>query len=175
MPADPRLNHPFSTRRLAVLAVFAALAVAIHWAEGFLPPPLPVPGVKLGLANAVTLLVMVTCTPAEAFAVLLVRILIGSLLLGQAMGFLYSLAGGVCCFLMMLLLLRLLERRALPLVSLFGALAHNAAQLVLAVIFTGTPGVFSYVPLLALSACATGLFIGLAAHFTLPLLKRLSL
>ena len=160
-----------NVRRIAVLALFSAMAVAIHWAEGLLPPPLPVPGVKLGLANAVTLLVMVTCSAFEAFLVLMVRILIGSLVFGQAIGFLYSIAGGIACFLIMLFLLRFLGGRYLPLVSLFGALAHNAAQLITAVLLTGTPGVFAYAPLLVLSGTVTGLFIGLIAHFALPFLK----
>ncbi len=99
-----------STRKLTVLALFAALALAIYSAESLLPPPIPLPGIKLGLANIITLLVLHLYRARDAAVVLLARVLLAGLLFGQAMSLLYSLCGGLLCFVAMTLASRMLHR-----------------------------------------------------------------
>ncbi len=76
-------------RRTALLGLFTAVALALYLAESLLPPPLPVAGVRLGLANVVTLILLIYNRPKDALAVLLARILLGSIFAGQMLSFLY--------------------------------------------------------------------------------------
>lgn len=167
MPAPP-----FTARRLTVLALLTAAALAIYLLESALPPPLPVPGVKLGLANVITLVVLLCMSPRDAFLVLLLRIILGCLLGGQMVSFLYSLAGGLVCFAVMWLLVYFLKGRYSVLISISGALAHNAAQLLMAVWITSTPALFAYAPVLVLSAAAAGTFTGLCVQVSRPFLAH---
>ena len=156
-----------NTQKLSKLALFSCLSLIIYSVESLIPPLLPIPGIKLGLANIITLVVLVSCSYRDAFWVLLVRILLSAMLFGQAMSLLYSIAGGICCFLVMWLLHTLLGERFLFLTSAFGAIAHNLGQLFIAFLLTKVPGVLCYLPFLLISGALTGLFTGLCARFTL--------
>ncbi len=160
-------THKTATNKITILALFATLSLVIYSAESLLPPPIPVPGVKLGLANIITLVVLSAYSHRSAFLVLFVRILLSALLFGQAMSLMYSIVGGLCCFLIMWGLHSLLKGRSLFLVSAFGAIAHNLGQLLVAYLLTSVPGVLVYLPFLLLSGTVTGIFTGLCAGFTL--------
>lgn len=162
-----------STRKLTTLSLFTALAMIIFTAESMIPPLVPLPGVKLGLANIITLVLLRNTSARNTFLVLLTRILLSSLLFGQAMSLLYSLAGGVLCFLVMWPVNHLLQGHYLFLTSILGALFHNLAQLAVAFLLTAVPGVVAYLPFLLVSAAVTGLFTGLCAQFAQRYLKRL--
>ncbi len=159
-------------RRTALLGLFTAVALALYLAESLLPPPLPVAGVRLGLANVVTLILLIYNRPKDALAVLLARILLGSIFAGQMLSFLYSLCGGLVCFFTMAGLFRLLKGHYIPLISIFGALTHNLMQLLVAVCLTAIPGLVAYLPILILSGCITGLFTGLCAMAAVRFLGR---
>lgn len=161
----------FSSKRLTLLALLTAAALAIYLAEAAFPPPLPVPGVKLGLANVVTLIVLLCMRPRDAFTVLMLRIVLGSMLGGQMMSFAYSLSGGLLCFATMWALLRFLRGRYPVMISIFGALAHNAGQLLTAVWVSASGGLFAFAPALILSALLTGAFTGLCAQFASRFLR----
>jgi heptaprenyl diphosphate synthase len=160
------------TKQITLLALFAALSVGIYALESLIPPLIPIPGVKLGLANIITLVVLKKYGIKDAALVLIVRILITSLLFGQMMSFLYSFTGGVFCILIEFLINKLLRDRALFITAIFGAIFHNIGQLLVAVIITSVPGVVIYAPYLMIAAIATGFVTGFAAHFTLKLLPR---
>lgn len=153
------------TKKLTVLALFTALSLAIYAAECALPPLLPLPGMKLGLANIITLLLLRHYTLKETSLVLLARILLSALLFGQAVSLLYSLAGGIFSLLFMYLVNRLTGSRFPFLTGAFGGLTHNMGQLLTAFLLTRTPGVFAYLPFLLLCGILTGLFTGFAAPF----------
>ena len=155
----------FSVKKMTTLTVFTALALGISVAESMLPPLLPIPGIRLGLANIVTLILLQYYKPHEAFIVLLMRIFLSAFFAGQFTSLFYSLTGGIFCFLVMLFFNRFLNGRFLFLTSIFGALAHNAGQLLTAYVFTGSIGVSLYIPVLTLSGIVTGLFTGLCAHY----------
>lgn len=159
--------------KLALLAMFAALALGIYGLESFIPNPFPIPGIKLGLANIITLVVLKKYGIKDAGLVLIVRVILSALLFGQLLSLAYSLAGAVLCLLGEYLLNKFLNGKAIFLTAIVGALLHNAGQLGLAIIITQTPGVVVYAPYLSLAAILTGLFTGLCAHFTLKLLPKL--
>lgn len=160
------------TRKLTALALFATLALAIYFVESLLPPVVPIPGIKLGLANIITLLVLHRYGSRDATVVLLARILLSALLFGQAMSLFYSLCGGFLCLLAMVLASRLLHRRFPELTSIMGGIFHNMGQLLAALLITAVPGVLVYLPYLLVSGAVTGLFTGLCARFTLRYLRR---
>ena len=84
-----------SVRKTVVLALFTTLSLAIFAIESAIPPLVPVPGIKLGLANVVTLILLRHFRARDAFLVLISRILLSAFLFGQALSLLYSLAGGL--------------------------------------------------------------------------------
>ncbi|MBR4084299.1 MAG: Gx transporter family protein [Lachnospiraceae bacterium] len=155
----------YSTKKLTILAFFTTLALILYWVESLLPTLVPIPGIKLGLANIITLIILKNFSLREAFPVLLIRIIIATFLFGQFVSLFYSLAGGIFCLLAMALILWILQGHFLFLISIFGALFHNLGQLVVALILTKSLAVLTYLPFFILSAVVTGLFIGLCAHF----------
>lgn len=158
---------------LTALALFTTLALAIYYVESLLPTLVPIPGIKLGLANIITLLILKNFSARDAFLVLLARILIATFLFGQFMSLFYSLAGGICCLLIMWLVNGLLKGHFLFLTSIFGALFHNIGQMLVAIAITRTPAPLSYLPFFILSATITGLFTGLCAHYAQKYLGKL--
>lgn len=135
-----------STKKLTLLAMFATISLAIYAAESAIPPLVPLPGVKLGLANVVTLILLRHFSLRDAAIVLSARIGLSALLFGQALSLLYSLAGGVLSLLVMALVMKLLCKRMVFLTGAMGGLAHNMAQLITALAVTSTPGVLAYLP-----------------------------
>ena len=160
------------TKKLAILALFAALALGIYGLETLIPNPFPIPGVKLGLANIVTLVVLRRFGIREASLVLAVRILLSALLFGNGMTLLYSATGGILCLVVEFFINKFLRGHAIFVTAIFGALVHNAGQLLVAYFFTKVINVIIYAPYLVVAAILTGLFSGLCAHFTLKLLPK---
>lgn len=152
-------------QKLTALALYTTLSLAVYAVESAIPPLAPIPGIKLGLANIITLLLLQHYSLRETALVLSARILLSSLLFGQAVSMLYSLSGGVVSLLAMWLISRLLKGRCCFLTGAFGGLAHNLGQLLTALLITLTPGVLTYLPFLILSGIITGLFTGLCAAF----------
>lgn len=152
-------------KKLTTLSLYTALSLAIYAAESALPPLLPIPGIKPGLANIITLIVLRHATLKDTALMLLSRILLSALLFGQFVSLSYSLAGGILSLLTMFLAIRLFQKRFVFLTGALGGLTHNLGQLLVALAITKTPGVLSYLPFLVLSGILTGLFTGLAAGF----------
>lgn len=152
-------------KKLTVLALFTTLSLAIYAVESAIPPLVPVPGFKLGLANIISLILLRNTSAKDAFLVLIARILLSALLFGQALSLLYSLAGGILSLLVMALVTKLLHKKMFFLTGALGGLAHNMGQLVIALIVTSTPGVAAYLPFLVLSGILTGLFTGLCGEY----------
>ena len=164
------LHTKSSVRRLTRLALLTAVALVIHLLEAQLPAPLPVPGIKLGLANVVTLYAMFAMGPVDTLWVLLSRILLGSIFSGRATTLFYSLAGGLLCYAVTCLLRKLIAHRQPWVAGVLGGVCHNAGQLLVAIAITRTPALIVYLPWLLLCGMAAGLFTGLCAQF---LLKKL--
>ncbi|MCD7959096.1 MAG: Gx transporter family protein [Ruminococcus sp.] len=152
-----------SIRRLVLLALFTTMALTIFVIEAQIPLPISIPGIKLGLANVITLIVLAKFRTRDALTVLLLRILLGSFFAGQVTTLIYSLFGGLLCFGGMTILCRILKRKHLWFVSVIGAILHNIGQTIAAILVMGTTQVLVYLPFLTIAGCITGLFTGFVA------------
>lgn len=162
-----------SIKKLTTLALFTTLSLAIFLAESMLPPLLPIPGIKLGLANIITLIVLLNFSAKDAFLVTITRILLASIFAGSAVSFLYSLFGAVLSLTAMIFMNSLLRKKYIYITSIIGALSHNTGQILAAILLTNTPYIAAYLPVLMISGIVTGIFTGLCAHFAnkyLPLI-----
>jgi len=162
---SPRGKRRLYGKRIAFDAVFAALALGMFVLEMQIPLPLPVPGVKLGLSNIVSLFAMFALGPLDAFAILAVRVGLGSLFAGSVTSLLYSAAGGVASYLVALMLHWVLRERQIWVAGVLCAVVHVAAQVSVAALIASTAGVFYYLPVLAAISLVTGLATGLLAQF----------
>ena len=161
------------TRKLALMAMLTAVSLIVFVIEAQIPPLVPIPGVKLGLANVVTLVAMLILGKKEAGAVLLVRIIMGSMFAGGVSGFLFSLAGGVLAYAVMCLTVKIFPEKLLWVVSILAAIGHNIGQLAVSVFVTGTPSILVYAPALIASGIVTGAFTGLGALSLVRTLNKL--
>ncbi len=161
------------TKKIVTLGMFTAVALTIFVVESYFPPLVPVPGIKMGLANVVTLLLLFLYNERESFTVLLLRIILGSMFTGQAVSFFYSLCGGIACFFIMALLYRIFRGKYCILISMCGAVFHNLGQTAAAWLLLGSYSVLFYVPVLMLSALITGFFTGCVALGLSRRLKKL--
>lgn len=152
-------------RKPALLGLLTAVALTIFLVEAQLPPVLPVPGVKLGLANIVTVLTVFALGPGEGILVLAARIFLGAVFCGNFSSILYSAAGGACAIAVTIALRRILTRKQLFVAGCLGAMAHSVGQIAMAALVLGTASVFVYLPVLLAVSLATGLFTGLCAQF----------
>lgn len=153
-----------STKQLTRMALLTAVALAIHVAEAQIPPLVAIPGVKLGLANIITVYAAFSIGCGPAAMILIARILLGSMFGGGLMSLAYSLAGGLLCLIVTLVLRRVLANRQIWVAGVMGAIAHNIGQILVAIVVTGTPSIVSYLPVLMISGVITGLFTGLSAQ-----------
>ncbi|MCM1228384.1 MAG: Gx transporter family protein, partial [Clostridium sp.] len=137
-----------------------------------IPNLVPIPGVKLGLANIVTVYAMYHCTTKETFMVIITRILLGSIFGGNISAVFYSLGGAVLCLAGMLIFRRVIDEKYIWICSILGAVLHNIGQISVAVIMMKTTAVIAYLPFLLVSGCIAGAFTGICAQM---LIKRVGL
>ena len=159
-------------RRLTLLALLTAIALTIFMVEAQIPAPVAIPGIKLGLANIVTVYAVFLLGPADALLILCARVFLGAVFSGQMMTLLYSAGGGLLAWLVMVLL-RVLTQNHIWLCSPVAAVFHNLGQLLVAAGVMKTWAVMAYFPWLLLSGIITGLFTGLAAQFLIQHLNKL--
>ena len=153
------------TKKLTLLALLSAIALTIFMVEAQVPALVPIPGVKLGLANIVTVFTVFTLGPWEGAAVLFVRIFLGAVFAGNFSTIFYSAAGGVCAIGVTILLRKILNRKQLWVAGCLGAVSHSIGQMAMAVLLTGTPSLVVYLPVMIAISIVTGLFTGLCAQF----------
>ena len=151
-------------QKMALLGVLTAAAIVIAILESFIPS-VGIPGVKLGLANIVILIILYELGIWEAVVVNLLRVLVVSLVRGTflSMGFLMSLTGCVLSLGIMILFYLLIKQFSIIGVSVIGSLFHVTGQVLIAMIFLGSAYIFLYLPVIALSAIITGVFVGIVA------------
>lgn len=150
----------FSAKKIAVLALFTALGLIVFIIENQFPP-LFVPGAKMGLANIFSLAALILYGPAEAFAVVIVRTVLGSLFAGNISMLMYSFSGGVISLaLSSVLMYTVYPRVSLMSVSIAAAVLHNIIQNAVYVLVTDTPLMMAYMPYLALIGILSGAIVG---------------
>lgn len=153
-----------NVRRLTLCAVLTALALALSYLENMFPTALliPLPGVKLGLANIVTLFALYYLGAVPALTILCARCILGAMFAGNASALIFSLLGGLLAMLVMIVMKRV---RVLSIygVSIAGAAGHNTGQVMAAMITLGNTAPLAYLPFLLIVSLLTGAVTGLIA------------
>lgn len=167
---------PIKTKDIALCAVLTALALGLSVMENLIPvtAAIPIPGVKLGLANIVTVFALYELGAAPAVCILIARCLLGSLFAGNFSALLYSLLGGVTAMLVMIAL-KHCRRLSIYGVSIGGAAGHNVGQIAAAIIALGDTAVVGYLPVLLGVALITGTLTGFIAALLFRALKNVHL
>lgn len=157
------------TRKLTTMALLCATALTIFMIEAQIPALVPIPGIKLGLSNIVTVYAVYAMGAKEGAAILFARIFLGAVFSGNFGTIFYSAAGGILAILTTIGLKYVLKENQLWVTGCLGAIAHSIGQMVVAVWATGTPSLLIYLPVLIVCSIITGLFTGLCAQL---LVKR---
>ena len=143
------------------MGMFIAIAMVFSYLETLIPLNIAVPGVKLGLANLVTIVVMVKMDARSAWIVSLVRVLLSALLFGNLSVMIYSLAGAVLSLIVMTICMKL-RFFGMTGTSILGAVSHNAGQVIMAALLMKSGNILIYIPILCISGTIAGVCIGLA-------------
>ena len=170
-------------KQISLSAVLIALALALSYTERFIPLQLviPLPGIKLGLANIVTLVALYLFKTRYAFFILIPRCIFGALFGGGITGLMFSLTGGILALLAMAVLQRIGIFSVYG-VSILGAAVHNMGQILVAMVLMNSVYVGAYLPYLLIIAIMTGMITGgmcagilkilPKAHINLPMQMR---
>ncbi len=156
-----------NTKRLVIIALFIAQATTLSIVEGFITLPVTVPGVKLGLANVITLLAILVLGWKDALLIVSLRCLLAALYGGNPIGFLFSITGGLLSTFIMVLMWRFFGKQiSIVAISLMGAVGHNIGQLFVASLMVHDFRIYVYLPVLLVSALITGYIVGIIAYQT---------
>ena len=152
-------------QKMALLGVLTAAAIVIAILESFIPS-VGIPGVKLGLANIVILIILYELGIIEAVIVNLLRVLVVSFVRGTflSMGFFMSLTGAFMSLGIMILFFVLIKKFSIIGVSVIGSIFHVSGQILIAMIYLGTAYIVLYLPVIAIAAIITGIFVGITAR-----------
>ncbi|MDR5657883.1 Gx transporter family protein [Serpentinicella sp. ANB-PHB4] len=157
-------------KQIIYLALLTTIGLALHILEGMIPNPFLgiAPGAKLGLANIIGLITLGIFGLKYALIVNVLRCIIAGLVIGAITSMFYSIAGAVVSTCLMWIIYRYLSKYfSLIGVSVFGALGHNIAQLLVAAAIINNIRIFVYLPVMMLTSIFTGIFIGITANYTL--------
>ena len=164
-------------KKIAAMAVLTAVALIIFIVEAQIPLPIAIPGVKLGLANSVTLFALfygrgkersaTSFTAVDVFLIFICRIMLGAILTGRIVTIIYSFTGGLLAFAAQVLVRKLVTNKQVWVCGAAGAVFHNIGQIVAAAVVTGTPAIAAYLPMLIIAGVMTGVLTGLIAQYTL--------
>lgn len=155
-------------KRLTICAILISMALVLSYMERFIPLQLviPLPGIKLGIANIVTVVALYCFEEKYAFAILILRCLLGSMFGGGISGLAFSLTGGLFAMTIMSISRRLRIFSVYG-VSILGAAAHNVGQICVAVFLMNSVYVIGYLPYLLIVSLFTGMATGAACAGTL--------
>lgn len=157
------------TKKTACMGMLVALAFIFSYIEALIPISIGIPGVKLGLANLVTIVALYTLGAVPAIGLSLLRIVLAGFTFGNLASMMYSLGGGILSILVMIAAKKT-KLFSITGVSVLGAVFHNVGQIVVAVLVVETKSLFYYLPVLLISGIAAGVLIGILGG---ELVKRL--
>ena len=155
-------------RWLTRMALLTAAAVVLGYIERLIPMPGSIPGVKLGLANTVLLYAIYLLDARSAFVLMILKVGLSGLLYAGVSAMMFSLGGGLCSLVMMLLIKKLGGSGVSIIgVSVVGAVFHNVGQTAVAALMVNTAALMGYVPFLLVAAVVTGILTGIAAKYAI--------
>ena len=157
-----------NTRKIALLGILTAATIIIAVIESFIPS-IGIPGVKLGLANIMILIILYELGVLDAILVNLSRVLLVGIIRGTifTMGFLMSLTGAVMSLGIMILFYLVVKKFSIIGVSVIGSVFHVTGQIAIAMAFLGTVYVVYYLPIIMISAIITGVFVGFVSKLVI--------
>lgn len=158
-------------KRISIVALSVALAFVLSFFESLVPVNVGVPGVKPGIANVVVLAALYLLPKRDAFFISMVRILISGLVFSGAFSLVYSFAGGLLSFFVMIAAMKCRDL-SITGVSVLGALSHNAAQILVAAIVMNTYRIAYYLPVLLISAAVAGVAVGVLGGIIVKRFER---
>ena len=151
-----------STKKIALCGVLTALAMIFSYIESVIPVPIPVPGIKLGVANIAVITILYVLGVKEAIVINLLRIVLTSLLFGNVNSFLFSISGAALSLTIMIIMKKLAFFSCIG-VSVCGGVMHNIGQIMAAVFIMGSEAIVFYLPVLIVSGVFTGVVIGVVS------------
>jgi heptaprenyl diphosphate synthase len=168
------MNKVTHIKKIALLAVMASQALVLSIIEAWIPIPIGIPGIKLGLANIITIIILILYGLSDALIIILIRCIISSLFLGGPVIFIFSLCGGISSATIMWILLKNMRQWfSLIGVSIAGSIAHNFIQIAVACLIMNDLSVATYLPVLMISGIIMGSFIGYCSSFIVIAIKKL--
>ncbi len=156
------MNNRISTKKIALCGVLTALAMIFSYIESVIPVPIPVPGIKLGVANIAVITILYVLGVKEAIVINLLRIVLTSLLFGNVNSFLFSISGAALSLTIMIIMKKLNFFSCIG-VSVCGGVMHNIGQIIAAVFIMGSEAIVFYLPVLIVSGVFTGVVIGVVS------------
>ena len=159
-------------KRVAYSAIMTSLAMIFSYVEVLIPFHFGIPGIKLGLANLVVVIALYILKPTQALLISVARIVLVSFLFGSMSSMLYSLAGGILSFLVMLLLKKCGGFSMMG-ISIAGGVSHNIGQLLVAAMVVESMNIFYYMPVLLVAGLITGMLIGIVAKSVCRHIKKI--
>ena len=150
-------------KKVAFLGIFLALALIFSYVESLIPINFGIPGMKLGLANIVIVILLYCMESKEAYGVSVARVILAGFLFGNLFSILYSLAGALLSLTVMLLLKKT-EKFQILSISAVGGVCHNIGQLFIAAWTVENLNIFYYLPVLLIAGLITGIVIGLISQ-----------
>lgn len=161
------------SKRIAYFALNVALAFVLSYLESLVPINIGVPGIKLGLANLVVVTALYTLPKGDAFFISMVRIVLSGLTFGGVFSLVYSFAGGILAFAVMLCAKKIRGVSVVG-VSVLGAAVHNVGQILAAAVVMKNFGIFYYLPVLLIAGGITGLAIGLLSRIIISRISKIA-
>lgn len=147
-------------KKTTFCGLMLALALIASYVESLIPVPIPVPGIKLGVANSVVLILLYYTNAKTAWGISVGRVVLSGFLFGSLSSILYSLSGAI----LSLLVMTLIKKRdcfTMTGVSVAGGVSHNIGQLIMAFLVLESAALWYYLPVLLVSGCVTGGLIGI--------------
>ncbi len=160
------------TRNVATYGILIALAFILSYIESIIPIPVPVPGIKIGLANLVVITALFTMGPKQAFVLSMIRIVLVGFTFGNLSTMMFSFAGGMLSWLLMVAAKRW-KRFSMTGVSILGGIGHNIGQILVAMWVINNSVLLYYLPFLIISGLVTGAVIGIVGALITANIKKL--
>ncbi len=162
------------TKKIATMSLYVSMALMLNIFENFLPTRYLVPGAKLGLANVITMISLLTLGKRDTIMILFIRVLLGSIFGGGVSGFLYSISGASFSFISMVSIITIFRDKISMIgISATGAFFHSVGQVIMASLIIQNIRIFSYLPMLLFASLVTGVFIGYTAKSTVEFMLRI--
>lgn len=160
--------------RVAYWGVFTSAALIFSYVEALIPINFGIPGVKLGFANLITVIVLYRMSIKEAYILSFARIVLSGFIFGNLFAILYSLSGGLLSLTIMVLFKKT-EKFSVYGISMAGGVFHNVGQLLIAMLVVESVSITGYLPVLLIAGLLTGLLIGVISNEMLKRLKKLKI